>query len=558
MRRLTKVGVVIAAGLLAAACSSSGSGGGTGNNQSSGPTGVMQISNESGATWTCQFSPFNPSVQGLIFGPTYEPLVFVNALQSGKATPWLATKYAWSNSNKTLTFTIRKGVKFSDGSPMSAADVAFTYNLLKKFPALDLNSIWSVLSSVTQQGDNVVMSFKAAAVPYFYYIADQVPIVPMKIWSKITNPVNFADKNPVGTGAYTMKSCTPQLITYQANTKYYQPGEPHIATVLYPSYTSNDPANLDLATGKAQWGGQFIPSIKKFYTSKSPSYHYWFPPVSNVSVFINLKDPVLSDLKVRQAMAYAIDRNKVSTVGEYGYEPASNQTGIVTPTFSSWVDKTASAKYGDYAYNPSKAKSILAADGYKKDANGLMAKNGKELSFSIVNVGGYSDWVASVQVIQQNLQAVGIKITPVNLSGTDYTNRVLKGQFQLAYDSSGSSGPSPFYELRGLLYSANTAPIGKLASTNYERYSNPATDALINSYGSTTDPAEQQSIVSKLEQVMLSEVPLIPVTESVDWFQYDSSKFTGWVSQQDPYAQPAPYSVPDWGIQLLHLKPASG
>jgi peptide/nickel transport system substrate-binding protein len=187
-----------------------------------------------------------------------------------------------------------------------------------------------------------------------------------------------------------------------------------------------------------------------------------------------------------------------------------------------------------------------------------MAKNGKELSFSIVNVGGYSDWVASVQVIQQNLQAVGIKITPVNLSGTDYTNRVLKGQFQLAYDSSGSSGPSPFYELRGLLYGPNTAPIGKLASTNYERYSNPATDALINSYGSTTDPAQQQSIVSKLEQVMLSEVPLIPVTESVDWFQYDTSKFTGWVSQQDPYAQPAPYSVPDWGIQLLHLKPASG
>ena len=172
----------------------------------------------------------------------------------------------------------------------------------------------------------------------------------MKIWSKVSNPVNFTDKDPIGTGAYTVK-CSPQLITYTASKHYYQPGEPHIATVLYPSYTSNDPANLDLATGKAQWGGQFIPSINKFYTSKSPSYHYWFPPVSNVSVFINLKDPVLSDLHVRQAMAYAIDRSKVSTVGEYGYEPASNQTGIVTPTFSTWVDKSASAKYGDYAFN---------------------------------------------------------------------------------------------------------------------------------------------------------------------------------------------------------------
>ncbi len=552
MRRLTKLGVVIASSLLAAACSSST----TPSNPSnpSGPGGVLQISNESGATWTCGFSPFNPSVSGLSLGPVYEPLVFVNALQSGKTTPWLASHFAWSNGNKTITFTIRKGVKFSNGTPMTAADVAFTFNLLKKFPALDLNAIWSVLSSVTQQGDTVVMNFKTAAVPYFYYIADQVGIVPMSIWSKVANPVNFTDGNPIGTGAYTVK-CSPALITYTANTHYYQPGEPHIGTVLYPSYTSNDPANLDLATGKAQWGGQFIPSINKFYTSKSASYHYWFPPVSNVSVYINLKDPILSDLKVRQALAYAIDRQKVSTVGEYGYEPASNQTGIVTPTFTSWVDKAAAAKYGNYSFNPAKATSILAADGYKKDSNGIMAKNGKELSFSIVNVGGYSDWVASVQVIQQNLQAVGIKLTPVNLAGTDYNNRVYKGQFQLAYDSSGSNGPSPFYELRGLLYGPNTAPIGQLASTNYERYSNPATDKLINQYGATADEAQQHAIVNQLEQVMLSQVPVIPITESVDWFQYDTSKFSGWVTQQDPYAQPAPYSIPDWGYQLLHLTP---
>ncbi len=552
MRRLTKLGVVIATGLLAAACSS---GTGQPNTSGSGPKGVLTISNESGATWTCGFSPFNGSVSFLSLGTVYEPLVFVNTLQSGKTTPWLATSYAWSNGNKTIAFTIRKNVKFSNGTPMTAADVAFTFNMLKKFPALDLNSIWSVLSSVTQQGDNVVMNFKTAAVPYFYYIADQVGIVPQSIWSKVANPVNFSDANPIGTGAYTVK-CSPQLITYTASKHYYQPGEPHIQTVLYPAYTSNDPANLDLATGKDQWGSQFIPSINKFYTSKSPSYHYWFPPVANVSMFINLKDPILSDLHVRQAMAYAIDRSKVSTVGEYGYEPASNQTGVVTPTFSTWVDRSAAAKF-NYSYNPAKAKSILAADGYKKDSNGIMAKNGKELSFTIVNVGGFSDWVASVQVIQQQLQAVGIKITPINLAGTDYNNRLYFGKFQLAYESE-TGGPSPYYELRQWLYGPNTAPIGKQASTNYERYSNPATDSLINQYGATTDPAQQHAIVNQLEQVMLSQVPLIPMTESVDWYQYDTSKFTGWVTQQNPYAQPAAYSNPDWGIMLLHLKPAGG
>ena len=74
--------------------------------------------------------------------------MFVNSLQNGKTTPWLATSFAWSNDNKTLTFTIRNGVKWSDGKPMTAADVAFRFNLLKKFKALDINAVWSVLSSV--------------------------------------------------------------------------------------------------------------------------------------------------------------------------------------------------------------------------------------------------------------------------------------------------------------------------------------------------------------------------------------------------------------------------
>ena len=87
------------------------------------------------------------------------------------------------------------------------------------------------------------MTFKTAAVPYFYYIADQIPIVPQHIWSKIANPVTYADTNPVGTGAYMVNPCTPQNITYTANPHYWQPGEPKIAKVEYPAFTSNDTAN---------------------------------------------------------------------------------------------------------------------------------------------------------------------------------------------------------------------------------------------------------------------------------------------------------------------------
>jgi peptide/nickel transport system substrate-binding protein len=535
--------LLVVTGVAAAVWAGAGSGaGGT----------AVTISNEQGTTWTCGFNPMNANLVSLSFGPVYEPLVYVNPLKSGATTPWLASAYAWSNHNKTLTFTIRSGVKWSDGQSFSAADVLYTFKLIKAHPALDLQAVWSVLKSVSQNGNKVVFTFKTAAVPYFYFIADKQPIVAQHIWSKITDPVTYKDPSPVGTGAFTMSSCSPQVIKYQKNPSYWQKGLPKIDTVYYPAYTSNDPANLDLATGKAQWGSQFIPNIKSFYLSKSPDNHYWFPPTVNVSIFLNLKDPILSNVAVRRAIAYAIDRKRVSQIGEYGYEPPSNQTGIVTPTFSSWLDPGLAKKIG---YNPAKAISILKAAGFKMSGGVFHTPQGKPLSFTMINIGGYSDWVASAQIVAQELKAVGIKITAENLSSTTYDNDNYTGKYQLSYNGNESPGPAPYYELRELLYSHNSAPIGQLAASNWERYSNPAVDKLIEQYGATTSSATQHAIVRKLEQVMVNDVPVIPITESVDWYQYNTKALSGWVTPQNPYARPSAFENPDWGVVMLHLKP---
>jgi peptide/nickel transport system substrate-binding protein len=559
MRRLIKYGVIIASCCLAAAaCSSSSSGGSGGGGGGGGGTasGTLSIDNESGGNWTCDFNPFNLSDISFSLGTVYEPLVFVDTLENAKTTPWLAQSFAWSNGNKTLTFTIRKGVKFTNGDPLTAADVLYTFNLLKANKTLDINAVWSVLSSVSQSGDQVVMQFKAPAVTYFYYIADQIGIVDPKVWSKISDPSKYPDTNPIGTGPYTVssKTCTPQNIQYQANPNFWKPGLPKVATVNYPAYLTNDSANNVLAQGGAQWGSQFIPNIDKFLAGQ-PAIKHWFPPVANVSVFINLTNPLLKDVAVRQAMAYAIDRAKASQLGEFGEEPASNQTGIVTPTFSTWLNSAQAAKYGNnYAYNPKKAMSILEADGYKKGSNGIFAKNGKPLSFSIINNGGFSDWVNAVNVIVADFKAVGIQLTAQDLSQTTYQDKLFAGQFELGYGAE-TGGPGPYFELRQWLYSANSAPIGTPAGSNFERFSSQAVDNLINQFPTTTSPTEQQAIVSKLEKIMLADVPVIPVTEAVDWFQYDTSKFSGWPSPSNQYAQPAAYNYPDWEQVMLNLTP---
>ena len=554
-RRFKIIGALLAAALLAAACSSSSSSSSGSSSTASGPSGTLTLDNESGGTWACGFNPFNLSYISFSLGNIYEPLVFVNTLQSGKTTPWLATSYAWSNGNKTLTFTIRKGVKYTNGDPLTAADVVYTFNLLKTHKTLDINSVWSVLSSVTQSGsDQVVMQFKAAAVPYFYYIGDQIGIVDQKVWSKIANPVTDLVKNPIGTGPYTMGKCTPQNITYTANKHYWQPGLPKVETVNYPAFLTNDTANTYLANGQAQWGSQFIPSIDKFL-AQQPTIKWWFPPVANVSLFINQTNPILKNVAVRQAMAYAIDRQRASTIGEYGYEPPSNQAGIVTPTFSSWLDSSQAAAYGNnYAHNTAKAISILTAAGFKKGPDGIMAKGSQKLSFTVVNNGGFSDWVAAMQVIIADLKAVGIQVTPDNVAYSTWQSDIYTGKFELGYYAE-TGGPSPYYELRQWLYSANSAPIGTAAGSNFERYNNPAADKLINQYATTTSTATQHSIVSQLQKIMLQDVPVIPVTEQVNWFQYDTGSFSGWPTEGNPYAQPAIYTYPDWGQVMVRLVP---
>src|ERR1700722_6582157 len=485
MRRLIKAGMALAAVTLAgalAACSA-GAGAGSSGGGSAAKTATLTISNENGALWTCDFSPFNGSDTLLSVGLVYETLDYVNPLQDGKVTPMLASAYTWGPGDKSLTFTIRSGVKFSNGTPLTANDVAYTFNLLKKYPALDLPGVWSVLSSVTATGaDTVTMDFSAPAVPWFYYIADQVPIVSQAIWSKIANPVAYPDTHPVGTGPYLVNPCTSANITYTANPLYWQAGEPHVKKIEYPAFTSNNTANDELATGQAQWGAQYIPSITSFYTAKSPNFHYWFPPTVNVSLVPNLTNPLLANVKVRQAISYAINRSQVSTIGESGYAPPANQTGILTPPFSAPLNNSALTSWGN-SYDPAKAKALLASAGFHPGAGGIMVNAaGQKLAFSVINIGDYSDWVASMQVIQQDLKTIGIQVTPDNLSNTDFDSDLFFGKYQLAYYDQQTFGPSAYYELNNWLNLANTAPVGKTAASNYERYSNPATDKLLNEY----------------------------------------------------------------------------
>ncbi|MBR7832648.1 ABC transporter substrate-binding protein [Actinospica durhamensis] len=569
MRRTTVVAAGAAIGLAATAalagCSSTQHVGGSSGGSSTGasatgahkPGGVVTISNEQGQTWSCAFNPFSPSYQLQSLGMIYEPLVYVDALDNQKETDMLATGYTWNADKTQITFTVRPGVTWSDGKPFTAADVAFTFNLLKQDPALDLYSLWSAagLTSATASGNTAVLTFKQNAQTYFYNFADQVGIVPEHLWSEKStfggkSPDQWSDPTPVGTGPYEVNPCTANNIQYTANPHYWQPSEPAIQKVEYPAYLSNDPANNDLASGKDNWGNQFVPNIQSFYLSKSPSYHTWSPPVSNVALFPNLKQGATATLAVREAISYAIDRTKISDIGENGQEPPANQSGIITPTFSQYQD-VANLQTSGYATtatsaNTQKAESLLSGAGYSP---------AHPLNLTVISITGYTDWDADLAVMKSELAAIGINLTVDDETNGTYFSNLQNGTFQLAYYGE-TGGPTPYTELREELLSQNSAPIGQPASTNYERYSNPAVDSLLDQYA-TASAASQISIIQQVSDYMTKDLPIIPVVENVDWFQYDDQDIKGWPTASDPYAQPGPAIVPDMEQVLLHLYSAS-
>lgn len=521
--------------------------------------GTVTIDNVSGSTWTCGFNPYTQasgSGQAFSAGLLYESLWYINAINN-RQRPWLATGYSWSNGNRTLTFTIRSGVKWSDGKALTAKDVAFTFNLLRRFSGLDLNALWTVLSSVSARGHTVTINFKKPAVPFFYYIADQTFILPQHIWSKISNPVTFNNPRPIGSGPFLLKSCTNQNIGYVRNPHYWQAPKPYISQVNYPAFLDNQPGNQYLARGLANWGGQYIPKVASYYIARDPkNRHIWYPPsTSNVQLYPNLTQWPTNILAVRKAISFALNRRQISTLGVYGYLPPANQTAIILPNYRSWYAGGLASQF-NYGYNPTKAIHLLQSAGFRKGSDGIFrSASGRKLSVSIINVGPFTDWVAEVSIVVKDLRAIGIDASTQDLSGDTHTAREQQGHFQLTYDEPGG-GPTPYYMYYQMLDSANTAAVGKTAPSNYERFRSAFVDNQLSSYAQTTNPTRQHAIIRNIQRVMLQQVPVIPVLEGVYWCQYDTSQIVGWPTPQNPYATPPPYNYPDWAVVLttVHLK----
>ncbi|WP_438024714.1 ABC transporter substrate-binding protein [Sorangium sp. So ce233] len=531
----------------------------TGSAQAGGAKGATKfvtISREQQASWVRNFNPL--LAEGSVRFPTlagiYEPMIVYNTMK-GEFMPWLATKYEWSDGNKKLTFTIRSEVKWSDGQPFSAKDVAFTFGLLKKFPATDLTGVWKFVESVEAKNDTVEFILKEPNVPGLSYIGHQ-PIVPEHKWKDVADPVTFSNENPVATGPFTeVKTFQNQIYELGKNPHYWQKGKPAVEGLRFPAYPGNDQANLALINGEVDWAGNFVPDIDKTYVSKDPqNNHYWFPLVGGtVTLYPNATKKPFDDIKVRKAISMAIDRAQIAKIAVNGYTVGADATGL-DDAYSRWRNEKA-VQAGDWTtYDVAKANALLDEAGYAKGSDGIRAKDGKPLKFDINVVTGWSDWVRAVQITTQNLKAVGIEATLKTYDFSAFFEALQKGTFDMSMGWTNTE-PTPFNFYRDLMATEFVKPVGEMTARNWHRFGAKEADPLFKQFTAATDPAEQKRIIDELQMIFVQQVPVIPLFKNPSWGEYSTKRFVGWPSKENPYAKLSPNNPPDYLIVMTEIKP---
>ena len=498
-------------------------------------------------------------------GAFYEPLVIATAAGGGHLYPWLATSWKWSNGAKTLTLWIKQGVKWSDGKPLTAADVVYSLTAGKQNKVADLIGLYregTNIASVKQKGlYNVVINLKT---PDSQFIAAQLNlqmVVPQHIFAKVPDLSTWTNPNPVGSGPFTkITRFTTQDYVLSKNPNYWITGAPKIPCLEYTQATSNDAALLLIQSGQVDWTHNFVPNVETAYEAKDPAHYHAFYATTAypVSLMFDTTQYPYSLVPFRQAMSLAINRAQVSKLGEYGYAPPTDAIGL-NGIFPTWVtDKTVKASAKALAtFNPTAAKKLLTDNGFTYKGNNLMDPKGNPVAFQIHVISGWSDWVASLQIITQNLQAIGVDAT-VKLEpdwNSWYPNAASTKFVTLLWQ--GASQGSPYGYFYSNMHQNAYIPSGQdgTPTGNWEHYQNPTATSILNKWKVTLAPKKQQAFATQLEALWLKQMPIVPLFIGPRWSTYSTKYFHCFTSPKNYYGDPIFTTFPDNVLSFTRICP---
>jgi peptide/nickel transport system substrate-binding protein len=468
-----------------------------------------------------------------------------------------------SADGKVWTIKLRPGVKWSDGQPLTADDVAFTYDYIVKNNMLNMQlSTAGIVDAKALDPTTVRItcsSPKADMEKIF------VPIVPRHVWQKVkpadattsfTNPVPI-----VGSGPFTVTKWAKGTYVQMTRNPYYWGKRPALDEILFMTYTNADSMTADLKSGNvdAAWGipvAQFA-GLKQQSGLEALAYPYYNWEYLNFNCYEDpdsLGNPVLRDWRFRNAIDYAVDRETLCRIAFQGY--AATGTTILPP--KTWTDP-------DYHWEPSateaytfdltKAGQLLDQAGYPLKGGQRVDKEGRPIVLRLSATTDNEPSQAEGKLIVGWLGKLGIKVQYSVLDAGALLARIwnFKGNtyapdFDLYVDSwLGYVDPGE------TLMAETTAQIG---GTNEPSWSNARYDALCATQAAELDPQKRQAIIWQMQQLMYEQTPWV-VLAYPDYFEaYNTAKWTGWTRVNDGTG-PAFYTAGNVD-SYLNLEPVSG
>jgi peptide/nickel transport system substrate-binding protein len=499
----------------------------------------------SGTQWgpPSSWNPFNTGGYAMgTIGLVYETPFIYDPL-TNEYTPWLAESGEWT-SDTTYQMKVRQGVTWSDGTPLTAADVKFTFELGQTAP-INISTVWDWLESI-EQVDEYTLDFTFQQTLYQQWgnTMYTTPIVPQHVWGSLSAEeiTTGANEAPVGTGPYLFESYDQSRMVWARNPNWWgtsalglDPKPQHIVDIVNGS---NNVALGLVLQGGLDLSNNFLPGVATLVEGGYGIETYYADPPYMLSantawLLLNLTKAPMDDPAFRRAVAYSINTQQIVEQDYGNIVQAANPTGLL-PIWDQYVDQAVVDELG-FAYNPDEARAILAEAGYvDTDGDGFVeGLDGSKIELLVNNPDGWTDWMEANRIIVTGLQAVGINAASNFPDYGGYIDQRNSGTFDMmiANDAQMSNTPWTYYNW---MYQNPIADIATLQNGNYGRYDNPKAFDLVDQLDQTPieDLEGMRAIMSELQSIQLTDMPLIPMWYNGLWAQYSNAVWTNWPSAE--------------------------
>jgi peptide/nickel transport system substrate-binding protein len=483
-----------------------------------------------------------------VWGVVYDQLVGYSQ-KDFSPVPQLATSWTTSPDGLTWTFKLRQGVKWSDGQPLTARDVAYTFNRIMKGSVEQTNygNYVENLKSVTAPDDGTVVMVTKKPAANMLRLA--VPVLPEHVWKDVSEKQvsTFAnEKHVVGSGPFVLQERkTGQFVRLTANPSYWG-DKPKIQELIYRVFNNQDAMVQALKKGEIDFAdcleANLYESLKNTpgVTRVAGAYSGFDELAMNTGAALDDGTPIgdghpaLKDKRLRQAIAHAVDRKALVT--RVLHNLGTEATGIIPSIYKDLVYQPGPEEA--YNFDLATANKLLDDAGYK-DTNGdkirEMPGGGRPLEFRLFSRRESPTSQQSVQFMKGWLKDIGIATKVSVLEENRLTEVIGQGEFDM-FEWGWVVEPDPNYQLSTFTCASRSyKDNGKVAANLSDSfYCNPAYDKLYEQQSTTIDPAKRANLVKQMQGMLYQDAPYV-VTFYYDELQaYRSDRFTGFKPQPDP------------------------